>query len=798
MNGEKYVNNICDKLSILTVSVWSKSSSNLQDLNVHCEIFYRDFLHILYGWELEKTKNDNEKGIDLIDWKRKIVVQVSSDNRHKKIQDSLDQAKNLIQGQFHEAALKDWEFVFLDISHKEHGKYEPFEAHGMKFQIEDDIINLRRLIKEVKNCKRGEKTAIEIQRELSEFVDNYFVDTFGIELPQEDEFLICFRKAADYDKNRINDEKSIKELLAATNELLSEMDQLFQKGELHRKLARLCANHRDLEYCRLVSGEDQKPLLYTEMLVQRELCYLKLWEKNRKGRFPSASIRDDRDELQEAVMIAESIENTAKSSPYFDEKDIQKIHKVRLRAEKAKAALEEILKEEKAPERPAEKQDFKPSHGRKPSHSADSSLKNLPTLFSQAFDSELGKDLNNQREMEVNAFRYIASGKIIVLQGPQIMDNRCMLQMLQNKGFRRLCEKGFIVFSPYSFNNLIIDTPADYLIDALEKDENSANPFKFSSTEMYKKWGSGFRMKMKEMIANKRPLKDAQAFFPSEDRDELTILYDGYRYAAEAFRPEISAQFHQKLIRDERSLGGRKAQEPGLFPLLEEYISELTENEKLFPIPERAKFISGTNQIICGLKEKHHNIGQWMRRDFKRAIEAREIAVEGIPGLWPLFEKAVNRCYTIANGSRSSNAVFLLPEEDILRIYGRETPEQPKARFDVDFSLNRYLYSGTNKNLATFQWEDFYYIAEEARKLEWEKIAEKTAKGQESRGSRTQTPLQMHNVYSGETEHQEAMIAECNCKTMDGKQYEVTIKKKRQKEESKIVEEAVINEQYLR
>jgi hypothetical protein len=92
MNRSLYFNYIEEKLITLSVRINKKGKLNILDLHLHSEFFYRDFCNKLYEWSLvnlNETKQ-NVEAIDLIDEKKKIIVQVSATNSKQKVESALD------------------------------------------------------------------------------------------------------------------------------------------------------------------------------------------------------------------------------------------------------------------------------------------------------------------------------------------------------------------------------------------------------------------------------------------------------------------------------------------------------------------------------------------------------------------------------------------------------------------------------------------------------------------------------------------------------------------------------------
>ncbi|GBQ65291.1 hypothetical protein AA103196_1099 [Ameyamaea chiangmaiensis NBRC 103196] len=78
---------ITNYLSYLTTNVKTRSSLNLLDFNVHSEMFFRDFLNIIFDYNLININiiKKNARAIDLGDTINKIAIQVTSTNDIAKI-----------------------------------------------------------------------------------------------------------------------------------------------------------------------------------------------------------------------------------------------------------------------------------------------------------------------------------------------------------------------------------------------------------------------------------------------------------------------------------------------------------------------------------------------------------------------------------------------------------------------------------------------------------------------------------------------------------------------------------------
>lgn len=92
MNRSNYFNYIEEKLNILSYRIKSRGKINLLDLNIYSETFFAELMNHLLGYELKNINvtKQNTEGIDLVDNKNKIIVQVSATVTKQKIENSLD------------------------------------------------------------------------------------------------------------------------------------------------------------------------------------------------------------------------------------------------------------------------------------------------------------------------------------------------------------------------------------------------------------------------------------------------------------------------------------------------------------------------------------------------------------------------------------------------------------------------------------------------------------------------------------------------------------------------------------
>lgn len=136
---------IDERIAVLAYRVEMRGKLNILDLHLHSENFYRDFLNILYGWNLKNLNkaNQNVEAIDLIDETHQIVVQVSATNTKQKIENTL--SKELM------ANYSGWTFKFVSIakSADDLRKKSYGNRYGLQFNPTMDIIDVPSVLREI-------------------------------------------------------------------------------------------------------------------------------------------------------------------------------------------------------------------------------------------------------------------------------------------------------------------------------------------------------------------------------------------------------------------------------------------------------------------------------------------------------------------------------------------------------------------------------------------------------------------------------------------------------------------------
>lgn len=180
VNRATYFNYIEEKLNLLALRINQRGKLNILDFHLHSESFYQHFLNLLYDWNIE---NENEykiniEAIDLIDHKNKSVFQVSATCTKEKIEISLD--KSLIKDLIKESP--DYTFKFISISKNADDlkKIAYKNPHGIKFNPQKDIIDIKSILIKIKGLNDVEKVKqlyYFIQKELGSEIDAVKLDS---------------------------------------------------------------------------------------------------------------------------------------------------------------------------------------------------------------------------------------------------------------------------------------------------------------------------------------------------------------------------------------------------------------------------------------------------------------------------------------------------------------------------------------------------------------------------------------------------------------------------------------------
>ena len=175
MNRTRYYNYIEEKLNFLAYRIEKRGKINLLDLNIHSETFFAELFNILYDYNLVNLNciKQNAEGIDLVDTKNKIIIQVSATCTKEKIENSLNKGIYLFY--------KDYNFKFISISKEVSSKLRATEfenPYNLIFDSQKDILDSTTLLRYILNLEIDkQKILFEfIKKELGEEISTIKVD----------------------------------------------------------------------------------------------------------------------------------------------------------------------------------------------------------------------------------------------------------------------------------------------------------------------------------------------------------------------------------------------------------------------------------------------------------------------------------------------------------------------------------------------------------------------------------------------------------------------------------------------
>ncbi|GMK40558.1 hypothetical protein PCCS19_36140 [Paenibacillus sp. CCS19] len=147
MNKEIYLKIVTSALAQLVAEVEIRNRISLFDINILAEDFYRDFLKLIFGYELVNLNigEKNSAAIDLADDGSRIAIQVTSDNSSTKINETIRK--------FNEKTLhtKYDRLLFIMLTRKK-SYTASFNTQGLfQFSKADDIIDYLDLIEHIKS-----------------------------------------------------------------------------------------------------------------------------------------------------------------------------------------------------------------------------------------------------------------------------------------------------------------------------------------------------------------------------------------------------------------------------------------------------------------------------------------------------------------------------------------------------------------------------------------------------------------------------------------------------------------------
>lgn len=165
MNKELYLKIITDSLATLTHQVEYRNSINLFDINIVAEDFFKEFLNLIYGYDLTNLNiiEKNTSAIDLGDLSKKIAIQVTSDNTSTKIDDTIEK---FIEKKLYEK----YNRLQILILTRKKSYTKSFETRGLfSFEKSSDIIDCKTILQRIKDKNTDELLLISnfLEKELS-------------------------------------------------------------------------------------------------------------------------------------------------------------------------------------------------------------------------------------------------------------------------------------------------------------------------------------------------------------------------------------------------------------------------------------------------------------------------------------------------------------------------------------------------------------------------------------------------------------------------------------------------------
>lgn len=383
-------------------------------------------------------------------------------------------------------------------------------------------------------------------------------------------------------------------------------------------------------------------------------------------------------------------------------------------------------------------------------------------VFGGCFDSVAGCDEDSLDDLELNIFQLAAGGKTILLQGPQIVDNRNMLKLLHKTEFGVLCKLGIVAFSSYgNFKNT-----NEFIKSRLN------NPaFKFSSFPEYNRsdMGPALRRIVLDGLNSGRTFREIEGDIPRELRGRMEMIYDGYWIADECFRKIETLKYHQNpaLRTGKFHLSGSDSDEfkQGLPGAIHKKIGQLAEDQELVPIKKREEYIRYFKELeqLAGKPDHEGNFCR-NRSDYDHMIDDLKKRNIYDKTVLEMFRSLVHTCYLLYNGKLSCDKVIIPMQEPVLCIHHKSQKLQ-QSIFRVDYAYKRYKrMSEAEQNI-----------------VGWKNIAECVLNAREVMADPAVLPekkaMMMHRatglIYTTALD-QTVNVAEMSAKVSDGKQIDLS------------------------
>ena len=171
MRRDFYYSYVSEKIEVMSLRIKSNGKLNILNLNIHAEYFYRDLCSMMFGLNLENanTESQNAAAIDLIDKNKKVLIQVSSSDTKKKVNETL--SKDILLD-YKKKGYK-LKFIFFSQVSKGFRDLKFNNKHGIEFNPNEDIWDKEIILKTILEAKIDKQKDIYdlIKSELGEMPD---------------------------------------------------------------------------------------------------------------------------------------------------------------------------------------------------------------------------------------------------------------------------------------------------------------------------------------------------------------------------------------------------------------------------------------------------------------------------------------------------------------------------------------------------------------------------------------------------------------------------------------------------
>jgi hypothetical protein len=148
---EDYLKSVSDFLARLELSIRNRGFAQLLDINIVAKTFFAHFLSALYRCSFVNLniERGNSPSIDLGDKERRVAFQVTSTKAKSKIQATIRSFSN-------HGLATDYDTLNILIIGSRQRTYESLDAHGINFDPDTNIVDIRGIIKQLQSLETSE------------------------------------------------------------------------------------------------------------------------------------------------------------------------------------------------------------------------------------------------------------------------------------------------------------------------------------------------------------------------------------------------------------------------------------------------------------------------------------------------------------------------------------------------------------------------------------------------------------------------------------------------------------------